>query len=62
MLNDFIFSLNSALPIFVVLFGGFLLKRHGLIDEDADYHRIQELLYSPAHPRPNSPAWENARL
>ena len=33
MLNDFIFSLNSALPIFVVLFGGFLLRRHGLIDE-----------------------------
>ncbi len=33
MLNDFIFSLNSALPIFVVLFGGFLLKRHGIIDE-----------------------------
>ncbi len=33
MLNNFLFSLNSALPIFFVLVAGFLLKRHGFIDE-----------------------------
>lgn len=33
MIDNFLFSLNSALPIFFVLFAGFMLKRHGIIDD-----------------------------